>query len=168
MQTYLVGWCLMECGPIASGLSYNGRDEKTGEAKHDRVRSCVIWELETSYRVKDFLAAWNISAHMWLKHYIFIRMLPTGKKSAKSTAVASLATFIVSAIWHGFYPGFYVFFLGAGLMDYQAKIAGEVLSPYVEKKLPGWLIYAISWLWCYLLCGYFATAFILLSFENFH
>ena len=30
MQTYLVGWCLMECGPIASGLSYNGRDEKTG------------------------------------------------------------------------------------------------------------------------------------------
>jgi len=37
MQTYLVGWCLMECGPIASGLSYNGRDEKTGEAKHDRV-----------------------------------------------------------------------------------------------------------------------------------
>lgn len=37
MQTYLVGWCLMECGPIAAGLSYNGRDEKTGEARHDRV-----------------------------------------------------------------------------------------------------------------------------------
>ena len=105
---------------------------------------------------------------MWLKHYIFIRMLPTGKKSARSTVIASLATFVVSAIWHGFYPGFYVFFIGAGLMDYQAKIAGEVLSPYVESKLPGWLIYALSWLWCYALCGYFATAFVLLSFENFH
>lgn len=37
MQTYLVGWCLMECGPIASGLSFNGYDKVTGEAKHDRV-----------------------------------------------------------------------------------------------------------------------------------
>lgn len=37
MQTYLVGWCLMECGPIAAGLSYNGIDKETGKPKHDRV-----------------------------------------------------------------------------------------------------------------------------------
>lgn len=80
MQTYLVGWCLMECGPIAAGLSYNGVDKETGEAKHDRVQSCVIWKLETSNRIKDFLANWNISAHMWLKYYIFLRMLPNDKK----------------------------------------------------------------------------------------
>lgn len=30
MQTYLVGWCLMECGPIASGLAFNGYDKETG------------------------------------------------------------------------------------------------------------------------------------------
>ena len=70
----------MECGPIASGLSFNGYDKETGQAKHDRVRSCGIWELETSYRIKDFLANWNISAHMWLKYYIFMRMLPNDKK----------------------------------------------------------------------------------------
>ena len=80
MQTYIVGWCLMECGPIASGLSYNGIDEKTGEARHDRVQSCIIWNLETSFRIKDFLASWNISAHGWLKNYIFLRMLPNDKK----------------------------------------------------------------------------------------
>lgn len=132
------------------------------------MQSCVIWKLETSYRIKDFLAAWNISAHMWLKNYIFMRMLPTGKKSATSAAYATLATFIVSAIWHGFYPGFYMFFLAAALLDYQAKLAGSVFSPFLDNKVPGWLVYAISWLWCYLFCGYFATAFVLLSFENFH
>ena len=37
MQTYLVGWTLMECGPIASGLSFNGYDKETGKPKFDRV-----------------------------------------------------------------------------------------------------------------------------------
>ena len=27
-KTYMVGWCLMEVGPIASGLSFNGYDDK--------------------------------------------------------------------------------------------------------------------------------------------
>ena len=27
-KTYMVGWCLMEVGPIASGLSFNGLDEQ--------------------------------------------------------------------------------------------------------------------------------------------
>jgi D-alanyl-lipoteichoic acid acyltransferase DltB (MBOAT superfamily) len=26
-RTYMVGWCLMEVGPLASGLCYNGKDE---------------------------------------------------------------------------------------------------------------------------------------------
>ena len=166
MQTYIVGWCLMECGPIACGLSFNGYDKETGEAKHDRVQSCVIWKLETSYRIKDFLANWNISAHMWLKNYIYLRMLPNGKKGGQ--VVATLTTFVVSAIWHGFYPGFFVFFIGAGLLDYQAKIAGQALNPLVEKWVPGWLIYIFCFVWCYINCGYFATAFVLLTFENFH
>ena len=69
---YMIGWCLMEVGPIASGLGFNGYDEK-GKAKFDRVKSCNIYKLETSYKVKDFLANWNISVHHWLKHYVFLR-----------------------------------------------------------------------------------------------
>ena len=157
----------MECGPIASGLGFNGYDKETGEAKHDRVQSCVIWKLETSYRIKDFLANWNISAHMWLKHYIFLRMLPNDKKGS-GQAAAALTTFVVSAVWHGFYPGFFVFFLGAGFLDYQAKLAGQALNPLVAGWMPHWLLYIFCWVWCYIMCGYFAAAFVLLSFENFN
>jgi D-alanyl-lipoteichoic acid acyltransferase DltB (MBOAT superfamily) len=35
-RTYMIGWCLMEVGPIASGLAYNGNDE-SGKPKFDRV-----------------------------------------------------------------------------------------------------------------------------------
>lgn len=76
MSTYLVGWCLMEAGPIASGLGYNGLDPITGEPRFDRVPSCNLWKLESSTSVKTYLGNWNISAHNWLKYYIFLRMLP--------------------------------------------------------------------------------------------
>jgi lysophospholipid acyltransferase len=80
-----------------------------------------VWNLETSVKVKDFLANWNISVHEWLKYYVFLRQLDN-KKRGGSTIKAAMATFLVSAIWHGFYPGFFVFFIGAGLMDYQNKL----------------------------------------------
>jgi hypothetical protein len=61
----------MEAGPIACGLSYNGKED--GTYKHDRIRSVNVWKLETSLKVKDFLANWNISVHEWLKYYVFLR-----------------------------------------------------------------------------------------------
>jgi len=120
-KTYMVGWCLMEVGPIASGLSFNGYDEK-GNPKWDRVKSCHIWNLETSFKVKDFLANWNMSAHNWLKHYVYLRQLDNSKRGGFNFR-ATFVTFIMSAIWHGFYSGYYVFFIGAGLMDYHFKVA---------------------------------------------
>ena len=104
---------------------------------------------------------------MWLKHYIFMRMLPNNQKG-KGIIQASMATFIISSIWHGFYPGFFVFFMAAAVVDYQAKLAGQSLYPLVENWMPGWLIYIGCYVWCYISCGYFATAFVLLSYENFH
>ena len=43
-----------------------------------------------------------------------------GKKSGTALAV--------SAIWHGFYPGFYSFFIGAFLLDYWNKLAQKALG----------------------------------------
>jgi D-alanyl-lipoteichoic acid acyltransferase DltB (MBOAT superfamily) len=39
------------------------------------VKSVNIFGLATSFRVKDFLASWNISVHEWLKYYVYLRML---------------------------------------------------------------------------------------------
>ena len=47
-QTYLVGWCLMDVGPIACGLAFNGYDKETGKPKFDRVQSALLWKLEFS------------------------------------------------------------------------------------------------------------------------
>lgn len=36
MSTYVIGFCFMECGSLASGFSFNGYD-KEGNEKHDKV-----------------------------------------------------------------------------------------------------------------------------------
>jgi lysophospholipid acyltransferase len=153
----------MEVGAIASGLSYNGTDEE-GNPRFDRIKSVVLWNLETSYKVKDFLANWNISVHNWLKYYVYLRMLPNDKRGINLRA--AMLTFVVSAIWHGFYPGFLHFFVGAGLLDYHCKLCSLVIAPKF-RWVPDWLQIVVCWIWCYSLCGYFVLSFVLLNFSDF-
>lgn len=98
-----------------------------------------MWNLETSTRVKDFLANWNISVHEWLKYYVFLRQLDN-KKRGGSNLRAAMITFLVSAIWHGFYPGFFVFFIGAGLMDYQNRLQERTITPILKMYIPDYLL----------------------------
>merc|ERR1712151_1495269 len=104
---------------------------------------------------------------MWLKYYVYLRMLPNDKTKSTSTTqfIAALTTFVVSAIWHGFYPGFYIFFINVAFVDYVSKHSAKVVYPLVEGKMPESVLYAFSWLFCYSQCAYHAPAFILLSFE---
>ena len=129
MQTYLTGFCLMEAGPLMCGLSYNEQSRENNLEKHDRIQSAIIWNLETSTSVKDFLASWNISCHKWLKYYVYLRLLSNNRSKAQSLNFSALIfTFMVSSVWHGFYPGFFVFFLASGLLDYQSKLAYQIFG----------------------------------------
>jgi hypothetical protein len=35
--------------------------------------------------------------------------------------MATFLTFIVSALWHGIYPGFFIFFVAIALLEIQSK-----------------------------------------------
>lgn len=107
-----------------------------------------------------------MSAHNWLKYYVYLRQLPNGQKGSMNFA-SSLLTFMMSAIWHGFYPGYYIFFSGAALMDYQGKLAERAIAPYFEG-MPHIVNRILAYLWCYIGCSYFAVGFTLLSVEKFH
>jgi lysophospholipid acyltransferase len=116
--------------------------------------------------VKDFLANWNISAHNWLKYYVYLRQLDNSKRTSVNFR-STFLTFLMSAIWHGFYPGYYIFFTGAGLMDYHSKLAERALSPFV-KGVPELGLKVFGYLWSYIGCAYFSIGFTLLSVEKFH
>lgn len=118
-----MAFCLIDTANIASGLGFNGLSESK-EPRWDRVAAVRVWDIEFSYKVKDFLDAWNISVHKWLKYYVYLRLIKKDKRGIQIVPI--LTTFVVSAIWHGFYPGYYLFFISSGLLDYQFKLGSRL------------------------------------------
>jgi len=77
IQTYFGAFCLIDCASYASGFMFNGYDENN-KVKWNRVEVVRIYDILTSIRIKDYLDAWNISVHKWLKYYVFLRVVKKG------------------------------------------------------------------------------------------
>ena len=103
--TYYTAFCFIDAATIASGLAYDGKDKTTGKEMFDRIDNVIIKQCEGNYRIQTILNGWNRSTHYWLKYYIFLRLV---KKGERNRLTPIFCTFVVSAIWHGFYPGYFV------------------------------------------------------------
>jgi lysophospholipid acyltransferase len=100
---YYVAWFLSEGASVLSGFGFNGYD-KEGNVRWDRFTNIYVKKCELSQSIKEILDNWNISANRWLRYYVYARVTPPNQTGgAKST----LITYGVSALWHGFYPGYY-------------------------------------------------------------
>ena len=99
---------------IASGLGYNGKVVTKDKIEHkwDKTIGVYIWDAEFATNASHFLKAWNHRVHVWLKFYVADRL--TGKDNKPSTMDYFL-TYMTSAFWHGFYPFYYVAFVGAAM-----------------------------------------------------
>lgn len=111
-------WSLTEGACILTGIGYNGVDPATGRISWDRVQNVNPWGVETAQNTRAYLGSWNIKTNLWLRNYIYLRVTPIGKKPGFR---ATLATFVTSALWHGFYPGYYLTFVLASFIQTVAK-----------------------------------------------
>lgn len=117
---YYFGWYMAEVGFVAIGEGYNGVD-KAGKPRWDRVRNCNPFKVEFPENVRSITANWNICTANWLRYYVYMR-LPKG-------AIQTYGTYFISAFWHGFYPGYYVFFIFSALLTETARLARRKLRP---------------------------------------
>ena len=67
--------------------------------------------LKTSTSMKTVFDNWNIQTQVWLRRIAYDR-LSTGK---------TLGVFVLSAFWHGFYPGYYMTFVLAAFSVYAGR-----------------------------------------------
>jgi lysophospholipid acyltransferase len=116
-------WALTEGACILSGMGYNGVDPVTGKVSWDRLRNVSPWGVETAQNTRAYLGSWNINTNNWLRNYVYLRVTPRGKKPGFR---ASMATFVTSAFWHGFYPGYYLTFVLASFIQTAAKSLSPV------------------------------------------
>ncbi|XP_021371499.1 lysophospholipid acyltransferase 1-like isoform X2 [Mizuhopecten yessoensis] len=108
---YYFAWKLGELTNQSAGLGFQGYDED-GKEKWDLLNNVHIWRLETATSLKVNIDMWNIQTLIWLRRVVYDRM---------PKAYNTLAVFVVSAWWHGFYPGYYLTFVTTAFVILAAR-----------------------------------------------
>lgn len=162
-------WTLTEGACILSGIGYKGLDPKTGKPDWGRLTNIKPAGVEFAQNSHAYLGNWNINTNHWLRNYMYLRVTPKGKKPGFR---ASMATFVTSAFWHGFAPGYYMTFILASFIQNVAKNSRRLLRPFFftpdgskpTKYKPYYDIF--TWLVTQLAFSFTTAPFILLSIHD--
>ncbi|RKO86775.1 MBOAT, membrane-bound O-acyltransferase family-domain-containing protein [Blyttiomyces helicus] len=123
-------WKLAEGACILCGIGYAGKTAD-GRDAWTRVENVNIAQLELAQSPRDYLAGWNTNTGRWLRNCVYLRIAPEGSK--RSTALAATSTYLTSAVWHGFRPGYYCTFLSGA----QVTIVGQTLRRQLRPLFVG-------------------------------
>ncbi|KAI1420577.1 membrane-bound O-acyltransferase domain-containing protein 1 [Xylaria sp. FL1777] len=162
-------WFLAEGSCILAGLGYNGIDPATGRVSWNRLQNINPWGVESAQNSRGYLENWNMNTNNWLRYYIYLRVTPRNRKPGFR---ASMATFVTSAFWHGFYPGYYLAFVLASFVQTAAKHYRRNVRPFfidaaTQKPLPNKKYYDLaSWLATQTTFSFVASPFIILGFKE--
>lgn len=153
-QKYYFAWKNVEGSCNLWYAGFEGFD-KDGNAKGwDNSSNVDIWIYETAPNFKVGSGAWNKKTAGWLSKYIYFR-----------TGGNLIMTYMTSAFWHGFYPGYYMFFLSIPLLTACERLSAQKISPYFSSDK--WSLYGISAILCTMfVVTYLTHAFQLLSYES--
>lgn len=138
-QKYYFAWFNAEGACNIWYAGFAGFNEK-GESKGwDTYNNMDVLGFELAPDVQNMTKNWNKKTSNWLTRYVYIR-----------TGANLMAVYSMSAFWHGFYPGYYIFFLSVPLLTFCDRLAKKKLSPlFSESRLMpygivGWLSTTIS------------------------
>lgn len=140
-------WKMSEGANILGGFGFQGYEEdgKT-PAGFRGVENIDILGFEFSTSVQTLSRAWNKGTQAWLERYTYSR---TGR--------SVFITYFVSAIWHGIYPGFFLFFLSVPVLteierDFKTKINAVVVPTYDGRNVdtyPKGFVPNLYWVVCW-------------------
>lgn len=126
---YYFIWSISEASIIISGLGFSGWTESSPpKPRWDRAKNVDILGVELAKSAVELPLVWNIQVSTWLRHYVYDRLVQKGKKPG---FFQLLATQTVSAVWHGLYPGYIIFFVQSALM-----IAGSRVIYRWQQAIP--------------------------------
>ncbi|ETE66417.1 Membrane-bound O-acyltransferase domain-containing protein 2 [Ophiophagus hannah] len=152
---YYFAWTLAEAINNAAGFGFRGYD-KNGVPHWDLISNLRILHIEFSTSFKMFLDNWNIQTALWLKRVCYER----------ASFSPTIQTFILSAIWHGVYPGYYLTFLTGVLMTLAARTIRKNIRNYFLDSPAIKLCYDImTWITTQIAISYTVVPFVLLSIK---
>ncbi|KAL7871690.1 hypothetical protein SRHO_G00066730 [Serrasalmus rhombeus] len=150
---YYFVWTLADAINNAAGFGFNGYDSD-GLPRWDLISNLRIMNIELATSFKVFLDNWNIQTALWLKRVCYERC------PYNPTA----ATFLLSAMWHGAYPGYYLTFLTGIVVTLAARAVRHNVRPYFLGSPTHKFVYdIITWASTQIAICYTVVPFVLLS-----
>jgi len=155
---YYFAWVLADLINNCAGLGYSGTDPKTGREKWSLCKNVDVRRLEMATSLKVNVESWNKLTAIWLRRIIYDRLPPS---------VNLYGVYFVSALWHGFYPGYYVTFFSVAFLTLAARKVRRNVRPFFQTSPQLAMVYdVITWTCTRISCPYLAAPFIFLSLRN--
>eukprot|EP00640_Fibrocapsa_japonica_P001956 CAMPEP_0113937852 /NCGR_PEP_ID=MMETSP1339-20121228/4363_1 /TAXON_ID=94617 /ORGANISM="Fibrocapsa japonica" /LENGTH=540 /DNA_ID=CAMNT_0000940759 /DNA_START=158 /DNA_END=1780 /DNA_ORIENTATION=- /assembly_acc=CAM_ASM_000762 len=118
---YYFAWKLAEGSSIFAGFGFQGFDKEGKVIGWSGASNMDILGFELGGNVSENSRAWNQRTQGWLERYVYAR-----------TNSSLTATYAVSAFWHGFYPGYYLFFLSVPLATNASRAMKKAIRPWFQ------------------------------------
>ncbi|CAH8467407.1 unnamed protein product [Dicrocoelium dendriticum] len=122
------------------------------------ITNISVWGCEFTTTVREGMRSWNQTVQYWLAFNFF-------KRCYGSRAMRYIWTMLVSAYWHGLYPGYYLSFLTIPLaMVAESELAVVICS--CGRGLPSGSLSFFSWILKMRVFEYCCMGFLLLDAEG--
>ncbi|XP_061499836.1 lysophospholipid acyltransferase 6 isoform X1 [Anopheles gambiae] len=155
---YYFAWLMADAICNNSGLGFNGYDERDGVTpRWDMLSNIQVLEFEFGTNFRNCINAWNAGTNRWLRMVVFERV---------PKRYGTVLTFSLSALWHGFYPGYYMTFATGALIVMAARIARKLFRPAFQGTAGSRTLYdVLTCLVTRVFMGYATFPFVLLEFK---
>ncbi|KAH8253943.1 hypothetical protein KR032_007830 [Drosophila birchii] len=174
---YYHAWLLADAICNNSGLGFTGYD-KDGNPKWDLISNINVLSFEVidyksllryifanillyfilqfSTNMRDAINNWNCGTNRWLRTLVYERV---------PLKYGTLLTFALSAVWHGFYPGYYLTFATGAVVVTAARTARRLFRHRFQSTQVTRMFYDIlTCLITRVVLGYATFPFVLLEF----
>uniref|UniRef100_A0A2C9JTV5 Uncharacterized protein n=1 Tax=Biomphalaria glabrata TaxID=6526 RepID=A0A2C9JTV5_BIOGL len=152
---YYVSWILADAVYNASGLGYIGKDND-GKPLWTGMSNVFVWKIETATSLKVYLDNWNIMTSHWLRHVCYMR----------APFLNTLLTFVLSALWHGLFIGYYVTFVSAAFFVQAGRKIRQNIRPLFQSSSAAKFVYeVITFLGTQLSLCFLVLSFVILHWE---
>ncbi|XP_059620421.1 lysophospholipid acyltransferase 6 [Phlebotomus argentipes] len=139
-----------------AGMGFNGY-EADGKSKWDLITNINVIGFEFGTNFRDCINSWNLGTNRWLRMIVYERV---------PKRYGTVLTFALSALWHGFYPGYYITFASGALFVMAARSARRLFRHRFQKSTFVRRFYDI--LTCFVTrfyMGYATFPFVILGFK---
>mmetsp|Transcript_2184 Transcript_2184/g.2278 ORF Transcript_2184/g.2278 Transcript_2184/m.2278 type:complete len:511 (-) Transcript_2184:102-1634(-) len=124
---YYFAWKVAEGASVMGGFGFEGFNADGEAIGWKGVENIDILGFEFAPNVQILSRSWNKRTQGWLERYTYHR-----------TKGSLMITYFVSAIWHGLYPGFFLFFMSIPLLTSVERLIKQKLNPIIVPGYDGY------------------------------